>query len=374
MKKFTKYPNVKQWFTFLELIISISILAIISIVSYTNIWKFLKENNDSIRQTHINQIALALWNVNWKLPLPDDYTSLYFSWQLIWFQWIFCNTDFSKLGLTAKIKDPETWKCYAYLLNSNQDKYQLYTYLFIDNKPYIIWNDELWIITTWDETINASYTWSLDLFDTSKSYKIYKNEDESFVSNTLKPMIRNCNDIKKYWIWKENWIYTVYSWTTDKKVYCNMDIKSWWWTVIVNVTNPTNGWDWNGITDLWTYNTWNNWIFSRIWVNSLIDNELWKHQALIRYADGNYVILNYYSWDIQSFYDWNYAVQISSDNCVAKNGRCGDTSSNVSWWYFCNDKDPFFESYTVWTWWDWSTPDKSSYDCVDKVWTFVGIR
>ena len=383
MKKNNKFIEknircLKQWFTLLEIVVSITIFFILSISTYMYIWKFLDANNDRIRKMHINQIALALSSINWKLPLPDNYTSLYFSWKLIWFQWTFCDTDFAKLGMTS-IKDPQSWKCYTYLLNSNQDKYQLYTYLSTYKKPYIVWNDELWIITTWNKAIDGSYTWSLDLFDANETYKIYENENESFVSNTLKPIIKNCSDIKKYWIWKKNWIYNVYSWTIAKKVYCNMDIKGWWWTVVVNVADPTkNSWDWNGITDLWTsYNSWNNWIFSRTWVNSLLDDNLWKYQALIKYADGNYVILDYYSWNIQAFYNWNYAVQISSDNCIADNWRCSDSgksSSNVSWGYFCNGKNPFFEDYTFWTWWAWSTPDKSSYDCVNKIWAFVGIR
>jgi len=369
LKKNNKFS--KWWFILIEIVVSITIILLLSTGAYLVIWNFLKWNNDQIRKSHLNQIVLSLKNIDWKYPLPDNYTSLYFSWKIIWFQWVFCETNFAKLDLPANIKDPETWKCYNYLVNSNQDKYQLYTYLISENKNYFLWN-ELWIVMSWSQAIDSNFTWNLELLN-NINYNIYKNDNEFFTD--FKYFIKNCSDIQKYWIWKESWIYTVYSWTTEKKMYCDMETKKWWWTIVVNVIDTDSAWSWDWIDNLWTYTTWQNWIFSRTGINNLFTDNLQNHQALIKYSDGNYTILDYYSWNIQAFYDWKYAVQISTDNCVANNWRCWTTTwTNISWGYFCNNKDPFFEDYTFWTWWAWNTPDKSSYDCVNKTPSFVGIK
>ncbi len=375
--KFSKFNKTKKWFTLIELIISMTIISILSVGVFMSVSNFLKNNNDTIRKSHINQISLALKNSKWKLPLPDNYTSLYFSWSLIWFQWTFCDIASNKLNLLNILKDPENWTCYTYLINSSRNNYQLYTHLFTKDQPYIIWKD-LWIVaTTWNTTIDWSYTWSLDLYNASNNYKIYKNNNNNFISNNIKALVKNCNDIKKYNIWQDSWIYTVYSWSVEKKVYCNMEIKDGGWTLIVNVADVTTGWNltWIDSLDNWSVlNIWDNWIFSRTWVNNLIE-DVSSSEVIIKYDDGNYVVLDYYSWDIKSFYDGNYAVQISEDNCIANSWRCSSNSSeNVSWWYFCNWKDPFFESYTFWVWWPGLTPDKSSYDCNNKIWSFIGIR
>ncbi len=76
-------------FTLVELIVVITILAILGTIWFVSYTWFMSTARDSNRLTQLEWIHnwLESYKTRWKLPLPDDSVTIYASWTIIWYQW-----------------------------------------------------------------------------------------------------------------------------------------------------------------------------------------------------------------------------------------------------------------------------------------------
>lgn len=207
----------KQWFTLVELIVVITILAILWTIAFISLQSYTKNARDWVRVSDINNISkwIVLYQAkSWILPLPEQFTTINASWTIIRYQWIawlsVLNTAWLWNLQQWAWKDPVTWEYYTYSTDWNMFQYQLvwyfeslaFNYKFSNkliSKLNIIENvnsmytwaiirtfwDDLWII--WDQVLNKpinetmNWTWSIDIRNTTNIYNVLFNASDEIV-------------------------------------------------------------------------------------------------------------------------------------------------------------------------------------------------
>jgi len=125
-----KYSIRKSAFTLIELIVIITILAILWTIAFISIQWYSAQARDSKRLSDIQNIkkSLELFSLNtWKYPLADDYFTVSYSWEqarhqgTVWYQ---VTTNLSR-NLAKKPTDPLTWLEYTYSTTHSQTEYEV---------------------------------------------------------------------------------------------------------------------------------------------------------------------------------------------------------------------------------------------------------
>ena len=119
----------KQAFTLVELIVVITILAILWTIAFISLQWFSKDARNSARSTDLKNIekVLTLDQVtNWEYVLPSNAQQVTYSWAEVWTQWTFWEETRKQLWTQAQISevptDPLTWNEYTYsVLNTRQE-------------------------------------------------------------------------------------------------------------------------------------------------------------------------------------------------------------------------------------------------------------
>lgn len=192
----------KLWFTLVELIVVITILAILWTIAFISFQWYTQNSRDSKRIADINSLktSLEITSLNtWKYPLPDNYYPTTYSWANVWNQWTIWEKVVTNLREIIKIPvDPLSDIEYTYsVLNTNLE-YEIWTIMESDNpivllnktfadtnitsKAYITWNYN-WIlakVSTWTTTyvlavpsIISSEVW--DILDIITQKKLVYN-------------------------------------------------------------------------------------------------------------------------------------------------------------------------------------------------------
>jgi len=129
MQKTKKY-SAKTAFTLVELIVVITILAILWTIAFISLQWYSSEARDSTRISDLSSMksALELFQLDaWKYPEPSNGVSITYSWSLTaWTQWTFWQTVFNNTSKLDKIPlDPSTDKEYVYSTTQTRNEYQL---------------------------------------------------------------------------------------------------------------------------------------------------------------------------------------------------------------------------------------------------------
>ena len=176
----------KQAFTLVELIVVITILAILWTIAFISLQCYSAQARDSKRLSDIQNIkkSLELFSLNtWKYPLPDSGTWVLYAGEILCTQWIVWDTVTINLSrnLNEKPLDPLTEIEYTYSTINSQTKYELLSIYESDlvsynnllkqtnagnaNYPKINWNYN-WIFVKADSyyiptpsIINAELNW-----------------------------------------------------------------------------------------------------------------------------------------------------------------------------------------------------------------------
>ena len=222
----TIYTN--KWFTLVELIVVITILAILSTIWFVSYSWYLAWVRDINRISQLKAIwdALHLYSTNKNLPIPDDKVDVVSDWtdNIIAYQWDIWANVIDTIWYTSEWKDPKDWTYFSYYLTKNKKYFQLMAHLEEDPNstaltlpllnstnaeinyskrfPAVEW-DKLWILTwTWNTPIHRIdsiiSSWSLDIADTwTWVFKSYLKTDESISWSwtTFKELI----NISKKW-------------------------------------------------------------------------------------------------------------------------------------------------------------------------------
>ena len=121
--------KIKTWFTLVELIVVISILAILWTIAFLSFSWYSSKSRDSVRISDIANISkwLELYNVvAWTYPLPDNSTTFTWSTWSVIKQWVLWDNVSRIIKLSKAVVDPLTNSNYIYSVFNDWKYYQLY--------------------------------------------------------------------------------------------------------------------------------------------------------------------------------------------------------------------------------------------------------
>jgi len=142
---------IKKWFTLVELIVVITILAILWTIGFISLQWYSRDARNSVRIADINNmkkgLELYMLKTNkYAPPTTPPLNEVTYSWELVWRQWVFWDTVVSKLWNISKPPlDPLTQTPYAYSVLNTELEYE------------IGWIMEWNVAKLWTET-NAAWT------------------------------------------------------------------------------------------------------------------------------------------------------------------------------------------------------------------------
>lgn len=120
----------QNWFTLVELIITIVILSILSTLGLISFTGYSSQARDATRGSDIKNIStiLNLTNSqNLSYPNPTDAVDITYSWATLWSQWVFGpKTAFETGKIFWELRDPLYKNYYSYSVTSNRKEYQLW--------------------------------------------------------------------------------------------------------------------------------------------------------------------------------------------------------------------------------------------------------
>ena len=149
-------------FTLVELIVVITILAILWTIAFISMQWYSKSSRDSVRISNLStmKISLELFHLDAdKYPLPTDWFTITYSWTNVWTQWTFWETTIQNVDRLDEIPtDPLTEKEYTYSLTNTRQEYQL-SWLF-EWDDLALNNTLLNQTNAWDITATAIVKWN----------------------------------------------------------------------------------------------------------------------------------------------------------------------------------------------------------------------
>ena len=120
----------KYAFTLVELIVVITILAILWTIAFISLQWYSVSSRDSVRISDMSSMktSLELFHLDaGKYPETTNWTQITYSWTLnAWKQWVFWDDTFSNVeNLDQVPTDPLTDKNYVYSITNNKQEYEL---------------------------------------------------------------------------------------------------------------------------------------------------------------------------------------------------------------------------------------------------------
>lgn len=132
--------NMKKTFSLVELIIVVTIIAILTGVATVNISKWLKDSRDTKRAGDLNNTmsAMATYiSANDAYPLPDNYKVLQYATGIVGYQGEIAAGVAKNIGLKYDPVDPKTDEYYSLALDKDRIKFQILATLENPNKEFV---------------------------------------------------------------------------------------------------------------------------------------------------------------------------------------------------------------------------------------------
>ena len=243
-------PNKnKQAFTLVEMIVVITILAILGtlvVVAYA--W-FASESRDTTRLAEIKNIEKLLevkTSLSKALPMPDNKVDITLNWKVVRYQWYAWTGVFKDIWFFDWGIDPKDETYYTYTINADLSKFQLMWFFegsdiivfddlflritnasLIERYPKVFFKD-LWIIIdgVTKEPLQITWTW-LDILTATDTYELYINNSWSLMWTgvVLAWLLENanCERIKYFKPRVQDWNYNINpTWNWEVSVFCDM--------------------------------------------------------------------------------------------------------------------------------------------------------
>ena len=123
--------NNKKWFTLVELIIVITILAILWTIGFVSYSKYLVWVRDATRENQLIEIWdwLKTAFMKKRLPLPDERVEVRVNGELVAYQWYAWKTVLEIIWYNQSWIDPKTEKHFTYYMTKDRKYFQLLAYL-----------------------------------------------------------------------------------------------------------------------------------------------------------------------------------------------------------------------------------------------------
>lgn len=334
--------NLKYGFTLVELIVVITILAVLATIWFISMTGYATESRDTKRMSDISTINkwLQVYKTrNSLVPEPSEtQTAISSGSTNLIVQWYAWESVFAKINV-SEVKDPLDNKYYTYSTNTNNTKYQLMALL--ENNPsaqsrmnnfHTFANySSRYIYTKWEvvwtllslENIPVQELWNnlIDLENNSDSYIIsFDNNTSSVENNTelYRQIVAKQNNLTGWRALDFN--CKIEDITIGSQTWAGCNSTLWNWVEYITETrcyNYDKDWDWelNLVSACWVWNYWDSNDNALTYFNSLAGNETnsnwdkefdtiwWKlytwENALWTYSDtnGNGVIEVDEQWD-----------------------------------------------------------------------------
>lgn len=264
----------RLWFTLVELIVVITILAILWTIAFISFQWYTRNARDWVRTTDITNLTKALEiyiSERWSYPLPSMFVNVTYSWATVWSQWNVWESMIMSLKVINKIPiDPVLSNEYTYSVNYYKNEYQIWailewnavasnflvntTYASLDQPiVYIKWkfNWKIAITSTWwidyvfaVPSLLSSDLSSSELIDIINNNKLIYNNFVWYPSS-YKWSVKNVNGKFSYLASWANLL--TFSWVLASDLY-------WEW-IFKLVDNLIAAYSWSIIntyeTDLW---------------------------------------------------------------------------------------------------------------------------
>ena len=130
--------KINKGFTLVELIVVITILAVLWTIAFVSFQWYASNSRDSVRLTDLSNISkaikvkLAAWEI---LLMPDKPVEIQTNWEVLNYQWLMWEKILSHYWISNGWVDPLDLKPYTYAINKNKNKYQVLT--FLENGDYV---------------------------------------------------------------------------------------------------------------------------------------------------------------------------------------------------------------------------------------------
>lgn len=250
-------------FTLVELIVVITILAILWTISFVSYQWYTKSVRDSVRVSDLSNIhkKLELFKIeSWVVPSPESSIDLLSNWKSFWLQWIVWATTFNMLDISDGGNDPLTGELPVYTINKSKTKYQILSYfeepiafmvnwVFAEDKTNrfpVTRGDDIGTLLDSETKVSLHEKWEnvelnsfvgniqivgLDLWKTVVwSWAMIKKELDFRINEH-----GSCNSILKNGFSKWDGYYTITLENgSEKEVYCDMTDSEWGWTLVNN--------------------------------------------------------------------------------------------------------------------------------------------
>lgn len=276
----------KKAFTLVELIVVITILAILWTIAFISLQWYSRDARNSVRMSDIKNIktSLELLQQNtWKYPNPDNWENVTYSWWTVWTQWVVWDQVVTNLDkLSNKPLDPLTGREYVYSLLNTKQEY------------------ELWTIIEWE---------TLGLLWVNDSYA---------ASN---------QDVIAHITWNYNWVLAkVSTWSITYILAVPSIISTDVWDLLDIITNKQLSYDW--FSNLWKSYSWTvfeiNWAIDLTLTNKLL---LYSWELIdLRDSDKQVQFIS----DLQLAYLWTEIINIWEIESIL----LADTTNNIEWTQF----------------------------------------
>lgn len=352
----------KKAFTLVELIIVITILAILATIWFMSYQSYIADSRDWKRKADLSELrnwVETYLTKNAILPDPSNKVSLLNSWSTNYVsQWYMASNALWKIRASWDFKDNLDSNLYHYTIDSAKKKYQITALLewansstwwlsmsWIYRYPYAVWNNMWFFLAANNTPLQEYLSWNVDLAWTNSWLVLNTYFANTSVTatglTTLTYVSRNSTNSRYPGCNKDDivvWTYIIAA--------CN----PWVTTAGTWASSYGNYYQWG--RNKWFYYTDSSSCSSQIATGSYNPSTdiLW----FVYFAGVYWLDWNWLNWHLNDLWWW-----ITKTN-IAMKGPCADG-------YHVPTKDEWNWIYNAWAWWtNWN---KLSNDLLlPKVW------
>jgi len=258
--------KISKGFTLVELIVVITILAILWTIGFLSFQWYSSSARDSSRIADISGLIRLMEykkQESWQYPRPDNSITITASGQTVWFQWTAERWVFAELLYSWDWLDPLDQNPYTYYVLNGDNEMQILglmenisavasNTMFTDSfsnfgtrSPKLFWN-KLWIITDTDNTPANTLSWAtnIDIVQTPDTYiaHIDNTTKYTWMGNDLRYSVpkSSCQRLADLNLGWANGYYTIYPIDDiPTEVYCRFENGEWYTLVAKSVNNPS---------------------------------------------------------------------------------------------------------------------------------------